>query len=143
MHCLSKRKGSLTIFVLQVFEAKTFQSFSFYSKKVNILENNFGNKDAEPDKNINALIPKISFVYSFAATVWKSYILIFLTLDVCWFSKLYLFPVPAANWGEFLNRPAFGFAPGWFFFAFAGCFWLIYFSLGFWYFKKSRKEDNQ
>ncbi len=136
--------GSLTIFVLQIFESRIYQMNYKYNRIVTLIENVLSGKLTDfqdgPMESLNALTPPVSFVYAFAATTWKNYILIFLTLDVCWFSKLYLFPVAAASWSEFFNRPAFGFLPGWFFYAFAGAFWIIYFTLGIWYKLKSKNE---
>lgn len=134
--------GSLTVFVLQIFEARIFMKNYVYRKRVDEMEETLVKQNEIPDGAILYSGMGINFVYAFAATAWKNYILIFLTLDACWFSKLYLFPAPASSWSEFLSRPESGFIPGWFFFAFAGVFWLIYFSLGIWYKIKSKSEKN-
>jgi len=134
--------GSLTVFVLQIFEARVFMKNYTYKKRVNEIEEALLKQNENPDTSVHYSGTGINFVYAFAATIWKNYILIFLTLDACWFAKLYLFPTPASSWSEFLSRPESGFIPGWFFFTFAGVFWLIYFSLGIWYKIKSKSEKN-
>jgi len=132
--------GSLTVFVLQIFEARIYMKNYTYRKRVDEIEETLLKQKEIPDAAVHYSGAGVNFVYAFAATAWKNYILIFLTLDACWFAKLYLFPFPAASWSEFLSRPQSGFLPGWFFFAFAGVFWIIYISLGIWYKIKSKSE---
>lgn len=140
--------GSLTVFVLQVFESREFSKNLNAEKNIRILEGFFFNKNNESHEK---LIEKLSadnqknfhsLLFSFAGTIYYNYILIFLALDVCWFSKLYLYPIPADTLAEFLNRPAFGFLPGWFFYAFAVVFWITYFSLAAWYRIKIKKHED-
>lgn len=129
--------GSVTIFVLQIFQSREFGRNLSLQKSLALIEEQYFKKDADSSvlNQVFQNLPEkpVKFIYSFAATTYKDYILIFLTLDVCWFSKLYLFPTAAESLSEFINRPAFGFLPGWFFFLFAGGFWLTYISLTIWY----------
>lgn len=139
--------GSVTVFVLQIFQSKQFgknllltQNILSFEEKV--LEQSASSINENELSKILKAKP-VKFIYSFAATTYTDYILIFFTLDVCWFSKLYLFPYAAESWAEFFSRPAFGFLPGWFFFVFAGGFWLTYFSLALWYKITSNKKSSE
>ncbi len=140
--------GSVTVFVLQIFESVANGKNLDVERKIKIIESNFfqtTNVDSNKLKQDFDNTPKLisNFVFNFSATTFKNYILIFLTLDICWFSKLYLFPTAASSWSEFFNRPAFGFLPGWFFYAFAGLFWITYFSLAIWYKITLNKHANE
>jgi uncharacterized membrane protein len=137
--------GSVTVFVLQIFQSKAFGNNLSVQKDLRLLEEKYLSESAASGSMLQAFqnrsVKPVKFIHSFAATTFKDYILIFLALDVCWFAKLYLYPYAAQSWSEFFNRPAFGFLPGWFFFAFAAGFWLTYFSLAIWY--KTTQSKNE
>lgn len=142
--------GSLTVFALQVFEARAHQFAETAEQRIREIEKNALAPSLDPSlqpetgweqRLAQGLVKPslgVGYVYAFAARAWKNYFLIFLTLDVCWFSKLYLYPHPAASWSEFLSRPGFGIVPGWFFYAFAASFWVLYIYLAVWYLLKHK-----
>jgi uncharacterized membrane protein len=145
--------GSLVIFLFQIFEARTYQMARSSIERLRIVDVNIiapavdttlipvpgWEKDlSESIRNASA---PIRFPAAFAATIFKAYFIIFITLDICWFSKLYLFPFPAGNWGEFVSRLDFGAVPGAFFLWFASGFWIVYTALAFWYFIRLRHDE--
>jgi uncharacterized membrane protein len=60
------------------------------------------------------LVPEfpISMWEAFGRRFRRNYVWIFLTLGVVWLLKIYLHPVPAQDWAEFVARSAIGFIPG-------------------------------
>jgi uncharacterized membrane protein len=145
--------GSLTVFALHVFEARAYQFADVSHLRVREIEKNLLAPSLDPSASpesgweqrlASSLVsPRpVGYIYAFAARAWKNYILIFITLDVCWFSKLYLYPHAAASLSEFLARPGFGFLPGWFFFLFAASFWAIYLSLAVFYLIKRKGKEE-
>jgi uncharacterized membrane protein len=140
--------GSLIIFLFQVFESCTSQHAETSAYRVRQIENNVlipaldpsakAEEGWEKDLAVSLGSPKpvMNFFYAFSGRIWKGYFIIFLTLDVCWFSKLYLFPHTAASWTEFVGRLEFGALPGWVFLAFPALFWLTYTTLTILFLKK-------
>jgi len=145
--------GSLIIFLFQVFEARTSQFAATSDQRIREIEKNFLAPSIDPtikpeegwEKRITAILSEYKsskgFVDAFAERVWKNYFIIFLTLDICWFSKLYLFPQTAQNWIEFIHKLDFGALPGWFFLVFAGAFWITYTVLAIMYHLKNKGKE--
>ncbi len=107
--------GSLSIFALLIFESRTYRYYDVSLKRFEQIENNIisGNEADRVEKENLRGEPVISFMEAFAVRVYKNYFIIFLALDICWFSKLYLYPSQALNWNEFVSRADFGILPGW------------------------------
>ncbi len=117
--------GSLSIFALLIFESRMHQFAQASEQRLREIEKNYFapaldvGVAADPSwrerlaKSLVSTGPAVGFIEAFAARVSKNYFLIFLALDACWFSKLYLDPKPAATWAEFQHRADFGFVPGW------------------------------
>ena len=133
--------GSLIVFLFQLFETRTSQFAETSEDLVRNIEKNFlapsvdssiGAVDGWEQQIAESLSEfklSVGFLDAFAERVFKSYFLIFLTLDLCWFSKLYLFPEPASTWTDFVQRLDFGVVPGGAFIVFAGAFWIAYLTL--------------
>ncbi len=145
--------GSIIIFLFQVFETRTLQFAATADQRIREIEKNFLAPAIDPtikpeegwEKRIAAGLSehKLSkgFVDAFAEQVFKNYFIIFVTLDICWFSKLYLFPETAQNWAEFIHKLDFGALPGWFFLVFATAFWITYTTLAIMYLKKNKGKE--
>jgi uncharacterized membrane protein len=142
--------GSLVIFAFQIFEARAHLFAEASEERIRIIERNYlATPPAGPvkewreelAKSLMESEPPIGFVEAFAARTLRNYIIIFLTLDICWFAKLYLFPQPAPDWASFVHRLDSGFIPGWFFLLFAGAFWAIYFGLAIWYIIRTKGRE--
>jgi len=146
--------GSLIIFLFQFFEAVTSQQAETSGYRVRLMERNAllpnvdptysAAKDWEKElvQSLTSPKPRMNFVDAFSGRIWKGYFIIFLTLDVCWFSKLYLFPHTAGSWTEFLSRLQFGALPGWTFLAFASAFWITYTTLTVLFLKKYKGKET-
>ena len=117
--------GSLSVFALLIFESRMHQFAQASEQRLSEIEKNYFapavdvGVSADPAwrerlaKSLLSTAPAVSFIEAFAARVSRNYFIIFLALDACWFSKLYLDPQPAASWTEFQHRADFGFVPGW------------------------------
>ncbi len=117
--------GSLSIFALLIFESRMHQFAQTSEERLREIEKNYFapaldvGVSAAPDwrqrlaRGLASTGPEVGFIEAFAARVSKNYFLIFLALDTCWFSKLYVDPRPATTWAEFQHRADFGFVPGW------------------------------
>lgn len=146
--------GSLVIFLFQIFESRVYRLALLSGDRLRLIEANIYapslDSSVQPDKDWeknlvqHMLLSKhvIRFPAAFAATVFKAYFLIFITLDVCWFAKLYLFPSPALSWHEFVSRLDFGAVPGVFFLFFAASFWIVYTGLALWHFFRLRHKEG-
>lgn len=117
--------GSLTVFALLIFESRTCQFAENSEVRVREIEANYLapaiDASAHPEEgwenrlaaDLANMRPMMSFIEAFAARIYRNYFLIFIALDACWFSKLYLYPHPVASWSEFVHRADLGFVPGW------------------------------
>lgn len=147
--------GSLIIFLFQFFETRTSQFAATTEQRIREIEKNFLapsiDSTIKPEEGWEKRIttglseskPAKGFVDAFAERVFKNYFVIFITLDICWFSKLYLFPETAESWADFVHKLDFGALPGWFFLAFAGAFWITYTTLAIMYLKKNKGKEIQ
>jgi len=146
--------GSLIIFLFQIFESRTSQFAETSAHRVRLIEQNALvpslDPSAEPEEGWEKKLaqgysdnkPVMNFFYAFSGRIWKGYFIIFLTLDICWFSKLYIFPHTAGSFAEFLDRLKFGILPGWTFIAFASLFWITYITLTILFLKKYKGKET-
>jgi uncharacterized membrane protein len=117
--------GSLTVFALAIFESRMYQFAEVSEERLRDIEQKYFGPLLDPSlqptagwrealaKSLAAGGTGVSFIEAFAARVLRNYFLIFLALDACWFSKLYLYPNPAPGLSEFVHRADLGFVPGW------------------------------
>jgi uncharacterized membrane protein len=146
--------GSLVIFAFQLFETRAHRFASVSRLRTRAIEKNHiapaVDRSIVPEEgwrrklagNLRAGSVPSGFVEAFAARTVRNYIVIFLTLDICWFTKLYLYPDPASDWSTFVGRLDTGVLPGWFFLVFAGTFWAIYLSLAVWHLIRTKGEES-
>ena len=117
--------GSLTVFALALIETRTHRFAAVSEQRLRAIEQNYfaplldSSVDPAPEwneqlaKTLSRFEPPVGFVEAFAARISRNYFLIFVALDACWFSKLYLYPGPAASFVEFVHRADLGLLPGW------------------------------
>jgi len=117
--------GSLSIFALLIFESRMHQFAETSEHRLREIERSYfapaldvGVSPAPSwrerlARSLASPRPEVGFIEAFAARVSRNYFLIFIALDACWFSKLYVDPKPAASWTEFQHRADLGFVPGW------------------------------
>jgi uncharacterized membrane protein len=117
--------GSLAIFALLIFEARMFRFSELSEQRLRQIEENYFAPALDPAltpvsnwrevlaKSLVSTEPAVGFIEAFATRIARNYFIIFLALDVCWFSKLYLDPTPATSWSAFEHRADLGILPGW------------------------------
>lgn len=127
--------GSLAVFALLIFEARMHRFAQAPEDRLREIEKNYFapaldvgvSADASwrerLAKSLLSTAPSVGFIEAIAARVSKNYFVIFLALDSCWLSKLYLDPRPATSLVEFWHRVDFGFVPGWAILLFLVPFW--------------------
>jgi uncharacterized membrane protein len=137
--------GSLSVFALLIFESRIFRDYDNSLKKIHFIQTNyiFAVKNAEHpnEKFYFEEFKLISFAEAFAVRIYKNYLIIFFALDACWFSKLYLFPVAADGWSEFVKRAELGFVPGTLILGVVAIVWITYIVLIIWLKKKYKGKE--
>lgn len=130
--------GWLILFLFQIFEARTSQYAETAAYRLRLIEQNQWvpelDQATEPEEgwrkklaaSISSNEPVMNYFDAFCGRIWKGYYLIFLCLEICWFSRVYIFPGPAASWQEFVSRQVFGFLPNLSFIIFPTVFWIVY-----------------
>jgi uncharacterized membrane protein len=117
--------GSLTVFALALVETRTHRFAEVSETRLRAIEQNYFAHMLDPSvlpaagwrrqlaANLAHFGPALGFAEAFAARISRNYFLIFIALDACWFSKLYLYPSPAVTLIEFVHRADLGVLPGW------------------------------
>jgi uncharacterized membrane protein len=116
--------GSLTVFALALIETRTYRFPQVYERRVRQVEQSYFAPTLDPSlvpaadwrielaRRFSRLTLEVGFLEAFAVRIKHNYFLIFLALDACWFSKLYLYPTAALSFQEFVHRADLGFVPG-------------------------------
>ena len=116
--------GSLTVFTLAIVEARSHRFAEVSETRLRTIEQNYFAPLLDPAvvpsagwrgqlaESLSHYRPGVGFVEAFAARILRNYFLIFVALDACWFSKLYLYPFPASTLAEFVHRADLGLLPG-------------------------------
>lgn len=116
--------GSLTVFTLALIETRSYRFADVSERRVRTVEQNYFARALDPSlapapgwkeelaKGLAHFALQIGFLEAFAVRILHNYFLIFLALDACWFSKLYLYPAPASSLQSFVHRADLGFVPG-------------------------------
>jgi uncharacterized membrane protein len=129
--------GSLAMFALVLFETRLFRFHAVSEQRIQLLEQNFSHaildKKYIPDRALQQQLAasydnpsQPSFTEAIAYRVYKNYFLIFLVLDACWLSKVYLSPQPPVSVSDFVRRLDLGFFSGWATVTFLTLFWLLF-----------------
>lgn len=105
-------------------EARRYRYYELWSYRVRLMETDFYaamlvppfHPSPEWAENLaeNLLTPSfpISMLEAFGRRLRRNYLWIYLILGISWFGKSFLFPQPATNWKEFIQRGAVGSIPG-------------------------------
>lgn len=145
--------GSLTVFALAIFESRMYQFAEASEQRLRDIEQMYFSPLLDPSlqpaagwkealaKSLSVDGPAVSFLEAFAARILRNYFLIFLALDACWFSKLYLYPSPASGLGEFVHRADLGFVPGWMVMSVVVPVWGSYIALIIWLLGKNSGRE--
>jgi len=116
--------GSLTVFALALIETRAYRFAQVYESRVRQVEQNYFAPMLDPSlvpavdwqcefaRGLSRFTLPVGFLEAFAVRIKHNYFLIFLALDACWFSKLYLYPAAALSFREFVHRADLGFVPG-------------------------------
>lgn len=116
--------GSLSVFALALIEARTHRFAQVRERRVRAIERNHFAPSLDPSlvpepgwreelaRSLARSTLQVGFLEAFAVRIQQNYFLIFIALDACWFSKLYLYPAPAQSFHEFAQRADLGFVPG-------------------------------
>lgn len=112
--------NSLLIAVFLWIEARRYRYYELWAYRARLIETDFFAAMLVPPfaphpewaENLaeSLLIPEfpISLWEAFGRRFRRNYIWIFLVLGIVWALKVYLHPVPVANWAEFVTRSALG-----------------------------------
>jgi len=145
--------GSTSVFLLLIFESRTYRYAEASERRVRELEKNIlapaldavvqaeSGWAAHLAQGLVGNSVQVSFLEALAMRVYKAYFIIFVALDICWFSKLYLYPQPAAGWSEFIHRADMGFFPGWLVLLVIVPVWTSYVILIIWVRKKQKGRE--
>jgi uncharacterized membrane protein len=116
--------GSLSVFALALIEARSHRFAEVREQRVRAIERNYFAPGLDPSlvpepgwreelaRGLARFTLQVSFLEAFAVRIKQNYFLIFIALDACWFSKLYLYPAPALSFHEFVQRADLGLVPG-------------------------------
>jgi uncharacterized membrane protein len=112
--------NTLLVTLFLFIEARRYRYYELWSYRVRLMETDFYAAMLVPPFHPspewaeslaeNLLAPKfpISMWEAFGRRLRRNYFWIFLILGVSWCAKSWLFPVPATNLSEFINRSAIG-----------------------------------
>lgn len=147
--------GSLCVFALALVEARTHRFAQVREHRLRAIERNYFAPSLDP-----SLVPEpgwrdelarglansplhVGFLEALAVRIKLNYFLIFIALDSCWLSKLYLYPAPAQSFHEFAQRADLGLVPGLLVLAFLPLFWGSFIALIVWLIgKQSGREQS-
>lgn len=105
-------------------EARRYRYYELWSYRIRLMETDFYAAMLVPPfhpspewaetlaENLLAPSFPISMLEAFGRRLRRNYLWIYLVLGISWFGKSFLFPQPATNWDEFVQRGALGAIPG-------------------------------
>ncbi len=117
--------NTLLITVFLLIEARRYRYYELWSYRVRLMETDFyaamlvppfqPSPDWAETLAESLLHPKfpISHAEAFGRRFRRNYMLIYVLLGGAWFLKVWLHPVPATGFEEFVERAAIGTVPGW------------------------------
>jgi uncharacterized membrane protein len=116
--------NSLLIAIFLWIEARRYRYYELWALRTRLIETDFFGAMLVPPfaphpewaENLaeSLLTPEfpISIWEAIGRRFRRNYIWIFVVLEIVWALKVYLHPVPVANWAEFVTRSALGPVPG-------------------------------
>ena len=121
---------SILVAIFLVMEARRYRYYEIWASRVRVIETGYFAQMLAPDgvprdQEWASHLAADLLTPSFTISQWeaigrrlrRNYIWIFMLLALSWNLKVYLYPVPAANFDEFLLRATVGLVPGWMVFA--------------------------
>src|SRR6266852_5758007 len=117
---------SLLVAIFLVMEARRYRYYEIWASRVRVIETGYFAQMMAPDGVArdqewashlasDLLTPHftISEKEAIGRRLRRNYIWIFMLLALSWNLKVYMYPAPAANFDEFLQRATVGLVPGW------------------------------
>jgi uncharacterized membrane protein len=118
--------NSLVVAVFLMMEARRYRYYEIWSSRVRVIETGYFAQMLAPDSvprdqewashlAADLLTPHftISEWEALGRRLRRNYIWIFLLLALSWNLKVYIHPVPARDFDEFISRATVGLVPGW------------------------------
>lgn len=118
--------NSILVAIFLVMEARRYRYYEIWASRVRVIETGYFAQMLAPDGVArdqewashlasDLLTPHftISEKEAIGRRLRRNYIWIFMLLALSWNLKVYLYPGPAANFDEFLQRATVGLVPGW------------------------------
>src|SRR5712692_4493039 len=118
--------NSILVAIFLVMEARRYRYYEIWASRVRVIETGYFAQMLAPDGVArdqewashlasDLLTPHftISEKEAIGRRLRRNYIWIFMLLALSWNLKVYLYPAPAANFDEFLQRATVGLVPGW------------------------------
>lgn len=118
--------NSILVAVFLLMEARRYRYYEIWSSRVRVLETGYfaqmlGADSVPRDQEWASHLASDLLTPHFTISVWeaigrrlrRNYVWIFALLALSWNLKVYLYPVPAANFAQFLERAQVGLVPGW------------------------------
>jgi len=117
---------SILVAVFLLMEARRYRYYEIWASRVRVIEMGYyapmlAPDDVPRDKEWASHLASDLLTPHFTISVWeaigrrlrRNYVWIFALLALSWNLKVYLYPTPAPNFEEFLNRATVGLVPGW------------------------------
>jgi uncharacterized membrane protein len=117
---------SILVAVFLLMEARRYRYYEIWASRVRVIEMGYyapmlAPDDVPRDKEWASHLASDLLTPHFTISVWeaigrrlrRNYVWIFALLALSWNLKVYLYPNPAPNFEEFLNRATVGLVPGW------------------------------
>jgi uncharacterized membrane protein len=117
---------SILVAVFLLMEARRYRYYEIWASRVRVIETGYFAQMLSPDgvprdQEWASHLASDLLTPHFTISVWeaigrrlrRNYIWIFALLALSWNLKVYLYPSPAANFEEFLQRATVGLVPGW------------------------------
>src|SRR6266702_6268759 len=118
--------NSILVTVFLVMEARRYRYYEIWASRVRVIETGYLAPMLAPDsvprdQEWASHLASDLLTPHFTISVWeaigrrlrRNYLWIFLLLALSWNLKVYLHPVPARNFEEFIQRAQVGLVPGW------------------------------
>ena len=117
---------SILVAVFLLMEARRYRYYEIWSSRVRVIETGYFSQMLDPDsaprdQEWASHLASDLLTPHFTISVWeaigrrlrRNYIWIFALLALSWNLKVYLYPTPARNFDEFIERATVGLVPGW------------------------------
>jgi uncharacterized membrane protein len=118
--------NSILLVIFLLMEARRYRYYEVWSNRVRMMETGYFAQMLTPENGVSnqhwaeALASDLLTPH-FTITEWeavgrrlrRNYLWIFVLMALCWNLKVYLHPVPATDFAEFVERATIGVVPGW------------------------------